>query len=262
MIHNLWQYRQFIYSSVKRDFMARYKGSVLGVLWAVFQPLSMILVYTVIFSQVMQNRLAGMEMLPYAYSIYLCAGTLPWNLFSEVLMGCTGVFFANANLMKKVSFPRICLPAITVCSALVNFAIGFALFVVFMGLIGHFPWRTFLAVIPLLGLEIVFTVTLGIGLAVMNVFFRDIGQIMGILLQFWFWFTPIVYPAQILPDWATSILSINPMYHLMAAFQGIFLYDRLPDLWGLLYVLVWSILLGIWAIRLYHHHAGELVDEL
>ena len=97
MLAKIWQYRQFIYSSVKRDFQSRYTGSILGGSWMVFQPLAMILVYTLVFSNVMHNKLAGMDTNVYAYSIYLCAGALPWNMFNEVMMSSINVFQNNAN---------------------------------------------------------------------------------------------------------------------------------------------------------------------
>ena len=258
----LWQYREFIYSCVKRDFLARYQGSLFGVLWSVFQPLSMIFVYTVIFSNVMRSKLAGMETVPYAYSIYLCAGVLPWNLFLEMLMNCTNVFLANGNLLKKVSFPRICLPAITVCSAFINFIIGYLLFLVFLIIIGQFPWRVCWVIPLLLGVQILFTVVMGIGLGVLNVFFRDVGQLLNVLLQFWFWFTPIVYPEKIVPEALRQLLVLNPMYHIMQGHQSVFLYETFPSWVAMGVICLISMMIGIWSIRLYRRHIGEMVDEL
>ena len=262
MLSQLWQYREFIGSCVKREFLAKYRGSIMGVAWSVFQPLAMIIVYTVIFSNVMQNKLAGMETTPYSYSIYLCAGTLPWNMFNEMLMTSVNIFLANANLMKKVSFPRICLPAVTACSSFLNFLIAFSLFLLFLLAIGRFPWEVFPAFFVLLAVQVVFSMALGVGLGVMNVFFRDVGQLLSIVLQFWFWFTPIVYPARIIPEALLPLMRLNPMYVLVSGYQDIFLYGRLPDFRLVGAVLVLALALGAWSLRLYRRHAGELVDEL
>lgn len=262
MLENLWLYREFIFSCVKRDFKSRYTGSILGVLWSVFQPLAMILVYTLIFSQVMKSKLAGMETVPFAYSIYLCAGVLTWGMFQEMLFGCVNVFLANANLMKKVSFPRICLPAITVCNGFLNFIIGFMLFCVFMVLIGKFPWGASPMLFVVLTVQILFTVGMGIGLGVLNVFFRDIGQMLNVVLQFWFWFTPVVYPLSIIPERFAWLMNLNPMYHIISAYQSIFVYHQMPNLMGLLGVLGVSMILTAWSLHLYRKHVGELVDEL
>lgn len=262
MLANIWQYRQFIYSCVKREFQSKYTGSVLGVMWTIFQPLAMIIVYTVVFSSVMRNKLHGMEMLPFAYSIYLCSGVLAWNLFNDTLNSCVNVFLNNANVMKKVSFPRICLPVISVSSAMVNFIIGFVLFLTFLLIVDYFPWRVFILVLPVLMIQTLFTVTLGIGLGVLNVFFRDVGQMLTVVLQFWFWFTPVVYPSSIVPEALQSIMFLNPMYPLIHAYQDIFVYQRIPSLLPIIAVAGFSLLIGIWALRLFRRHVGEMVDEL
>lgn len=258
----IWRYRQFIYSCVKRDFQEKYTNSLLGVSWAILQPLAIIFVYTVIFSQVMKNRLAGMESTPFAYSIYLCSGVLTWNLFSETLFACVNVFLCNSSLMKKVAFPRICLPVIAVSSSFVNFAIGFSLFLFFLLLIGKFPWTT-LGYLPLvLLIQVCFTVTLGVGLGIVNVFFRDVGQMLNVVLQFWFWFTPIVYPVSIVPESLRAFLKLNPMYFIATSYQNIFVYGKEPGFIDLGGVLLLSVALGVWALRLYRKHIGELIDEL
>ena len=262
MLAKIWQYRQFIYSSVKRDFQSRYTGSILGGSWMVFQPLAMILVYTLVFSNVMHNKLAGMDTNVYAYSIYLCAGALPWNMFNEVMMSSINVFQNNANLLKKVSFPRICLPVITTITGILNFAIGFALFLIFLLISGNFPFHTFWAFFVVVAVQLVFTLSIGIGLGVMNVFFRDVGQMMAIILQFWFWFTPIVYPAKIVPGGLSSLLNFNPMYHIVKGYQDIFLYDTIPAFMPIGILFVISLLLGMWSLHIYRKHVGEMVDEL
>ncbi|MCV5179319.1 O8 family O-antigen export ABC transporter permease subunit, partial [Escherichia coli] len=112
---------------------------------------------------------------------------------TEMLDKGQSVFINNANLIKKLSFPKICLPIIVTLSAVLNFAIIFSLFLIFIIVTGNFPGWLFLSVIPVLLLQILFAGGLGMILGVMNVFFRDVGQLVGVALQFWFWFTPIVY---------------------------------------------------------------------
>jgi len=262
LLRSIWQYKQFIYSCVKREFQARYKGSVFGAAWAVFQQLAIIFVYTVVFSEIMKNKLAGMTEVPFAYSMYLCAGVITWGLFTETLTRCVNVFFEHANLMKKVFFPRICLPVINTLSSFVNFVISFSLFLAFLIIIGKFPWSIFWSFFIVLIVQTAFSVTLGVGLGVLNVFFRDIGQFLSVVLQFWFWFTPIVYPQSILPKEVEMFMNINPMYHVIRGYQNIFVYNKLPDFKSLAVVFAVSIILGIWALHLYRKHVGELVDEL
>lgn len=257
----VWSFRGFILGSVQREFQLKYRGSMLGMAWTVLQPLAMIIVYTVIFSEVMKTRLPGVEG-SFAYSIHLCAGILTWGLFAEIVQRGQSVFLDNANLLKKINFPRLTLPIIVVSSALVNFAIIFSLFLLFLLVSGNLPSLSVVAVIPLIIVEVIFAVGLGITLGVLNVFFRDVGQLSGVLLQFWFWATPVVYPASILPQWAQTWMKLNPMYHLIKGYQDIFVVHQWPDWWSLAWIAGISALLAMNALRLFRKHAGEIVDEL
>jgi lipopolysaccharide transport system permease protein len=261
LIKALWAYRGFILGSVKREFQSRYQNSVLGAAWVVLQPLAMIVVYTVIFSQVMRARLAGVEG-GFAYSIYLCAGVLTWGLFAEITGRAQNVFIENAQLLKKLSFPRISLPVTVVTNALVNFAIVFGLFTIFLVITGNFPGVVFVALAPVVAILALFAIGLGIALGILNVFFRDVGQFFSIALQFWFWLTPIVYPRNILPARVQEWLWLNPMTPLITAAQDILVYERWPDWLSLLPVFALSLLLCAWGWRLFRRHSGELVDEL
>ena len=258
----LWAYRGFIIGSVKREFQAKYRNSLFGAAWAVLNPLAMIVVYTVIFSQVMRAKLPGVDN-TLAYSIYLCAGVLTWGLFAEIIGRGQNVFLENANLIKKLSFPRICLPVIVVLNAGLNFAIIFSLFVGFLIVSGNFPGWAFLGVFPVLAIQIVFAIGLAMIVAVLNVFFRDVGQFIGIFLQFWFWFTPIVYPVAILPERIRGLLlTWNPMASVIAAYQTLLVSGHLPQWETLIPVSLIGIALCILGMRLFRKHSGEMVDEL
>ena len=257
----IWRYRSFVIGSVKREFQNKYRNSLLGAAWTIFNPLAMIVVYTTIFSKVMGNRLQGADT-PYAYSIYLCAGLLTWGLFAEITGRSQTVFLENANLIKKLQFPRICLPVILVLNALVNFGIIFGLFTVFLIVSGNFPGWVFLAIIPVLLVQILFSIGLGMTLAVLNVFFRDVGQFFTILLQFWFWFTPIVYPVTALPAAVRELIVWNPLVAVIVSYQSIVLHGRLPDWWTLIPALVVALLLCVLGMKLFRKRSGEMVDEL
>jgi lipopolysaccharide transport system permease protein len=254
-------YRGFIFGSVKREFQTKYGNAVLGAAWTILNPLALIVVYTVIFSEVMQSKLPG-ETSAFAYSIYLCAGILTWGLFAEITARSQTIFLDNANLLKKVSFPRIALPLIVVLSALLNFCIIFGLFIAFLVLSGHFPGWAFFAIVPVLAIQILFAVGLGIILGVLNVFFRDVGQFFGIFIQFWFWFTPIVYPASILPAQVRDWLVWNPMATIIGAYQTVLVNGKMPDWAALLPVTVLALLLCAFGLLLFRKRSGEMVDEL
>lgn len=260
MLKALWAYRGFILGSVKREFQLKYRDSMLGAAWTVLNPLAMILVYTLIFSQVMHTKLPGIDS-NFAYSIYLCAGVITWGMFAEITGRALNIFLENANLLKKLSFPRLCLPTVVVLNAGLNFAIIFGLFTLFLLITGNFPGWAFLGLVPLLVIQTAFAIGLGITLGVLNVFFRDVGQLFGVLLQFWFWLTPIVYPVTILPEYVRSLMELNPMAGLMSAYQGILVGGQWPQWQTLWPVTLLAVLLCGLGIRLFRKHAGEMVDE-
>lgn len=261
MVKALWIYRGFILGSVKREFQSKYRNSLLGAGWTVLNPLAMIVVYTIIFAQVMRAKLPGVDT-AFAYSIYLCAGVLTWGLFAEITGRAQNMFLEHANLLKKLSFPRLCLPVIVVSNASLNFAIVFGLFTAFLLMSGNFPGWSYLALLPVLAIQIAFSIGLGISLGVLNVFFRDVGQFFGIFLQFWFWLTPVVYPISILPERFQPLMSLNPMARLAGAYQTILVSGQWPNWRALLPVAVLALLLCALGFHLFRKHAGEMVDEL
>lgn len=234
---------------------------MLGALWNVLNPLAMIVVYTVIFTQLMRAKLPGVDS-SFGYSIYLCAGVLTWGLFSEITARSQNSFLDNANLLKKINFPRLCLPVIVILNALLNFAIVFGLFTVFLVVFGSFPGWAYIALIPLLALIIIFAVGLGMVLGVLNVFFRDIGQAFGIFISFWFWLTPIVYPINILPKVGQDLMMYNPLAPLLGAVQNVLVQGLWPNWMNLIYPTLLGLILCILGWRLFKKHSGEMVDEL
>ncbi|WP_332855264.1 ABC transporter permease [Duganella sp. S19_KUP01_CR8] len=261
MLHGLWRYRGFVLGSVKREFQSKYRNTMLGAAWTVLSPLAMILVYTLIFSQVMKNRLPG-NASEYGYSIYLCAGVLTWGMFAEITSRAQNMFLEQANLLKKISFPRICLPLIVVLNALVNFGIIFGLFTVFLLASGQFPGWVFLALLPVLLIQVALAIGVGMVLGVLNVFFRDVGQFFQIFIQFWFWFTPIVYPATILPPEVRGLLVWNPMAAVIQSYQTILVSGQAPQWMELLPAAVLALLACVLGLQLFRKRAGEMVDEL
>lgn len=261
MLRGIWAYRGFVTGSVKREFQAKYRNTMLGAAWTVLSPLAMILVYTLIFSQVMRSKLpdtAGQ----YAYSIYLCAGVLTWGLFAEITARGQNIFIEQGNLIKKISFPRICLPIIVVANALVNFGIIFGLFVAFLLVSGQFPGLVFFTLLPVLVLMVLFAIGLAMVLGVLNVFFRDVGQFFTIFTQFWFWLTPVVYPSSIIPDHVRPWLEWNPMIPIIQSFQRVLVSGLQPEWRHLLMPTVVAALLCVLGLKLFRKRAGEMVDEL
>lgn len=257
----LWAYRYFILSSIRTEFRSRFARSKLGGLWMVLNPLAMVLVYALILSQIMTAKLPEVST-QYAYPIYLLSGVIGWTLFSEVLGRCLTIFIDNGNLLKKMSFPKLALPLIVIGSGLVNFTLMFiAMFSVF-GVLGHIPFQA-LYWIPILVL-ITLGLAVGIGLlfGVLNVFMRDVGQIMNVVLQFWFWLTPIVYMLTIVPAKYIWIMKLNPMTGLIMGYHNVLLYDKSPDVNLLVYPSVFAFITLSLAMIMFNKASEEMADVL
>ncbi|MGD9975439.1 MAG: ABC transporter permease [Desulfatirhabdiaceae bacterium] len=261
MMRDVWSFRDFMWSSVKREFQSRWTGTQFGPFWIVAHPLANILIFTVIFAQIMKPSLPNHSS-RFAYSIYLCSGVLTWNLFAEMLGRCVNIFVENANLLKKVHFPKLCLPIIVVASNVINFAVVMILFITFMLIIEAFPGWVILSVLPVLIIQLAFTVGLGVLLATINVFYRDVHQTVQVVLQFWFWLTPIVYVATTLPESVLKAMNWNPMWVFIHAYHGIFLEKTLPDWTSLVYPSILAVFLLWIGIFAFHRLQGEIVDEL
>ncbi|HET8701092.1 MAG TPA: ABC transporter permease, partial [Nitrococcus sp.] len=164
-----WAYRYFILSSIRNDLFTRFTRSKLGSIWALVNPLVMVAIYAVVLSAVISAKLPGINN-PYAYAIYLTSGIMGWTLFSEVLTRCLSLFTGNADLIKKMSFPKITLPLIVLGSCLVNSVFLFAAILVVFAFLGHFP-----------GLEILWVPVLQIVTALMAI---GVGIIVGVLNVF------------------------------------------------------------------------------
>lgn len=245
-----------------REFHGKYRESLLGAFWSVANPLAMIIIYTVVFGQLMRATLPGHERTPFAFSIYLCAGVITWGLFSEMLGRLNGMFLDNGNLIKKSNFPRICLPAIVTLSALINFSIILFLYLLFIAVVGHWPGLAIFALFPLLLLQLLFTLGLGVFLGTLNVFFRDVGQLTGVVLQFWFWLTPIVYTLPALPEKVRWLMAWNPIQPLIYSYQQIFLDKTLPNFGNLLPLSILTVILLLLGGSFFIARVGEMVDEL
>jgi lipopolysaccharide transport system permease protein len=259
---DLWRYRGFIIAEVSRQLQVRYLGSVLGASWTLLNPLAMILIYTLVFSRLMGARLPGLDG-PFAYAVYICAGLLPWGLFQDHITRSVNLFLDHANLIKKVAFPTSTLPAIVALGVTLDFVLIFAVFLLFLLAAGHPPGPRLLAMLPLLALQLALSSGLGMLVAVLNVFFRDVGHVSAIVLRLWFWLTPIVYPLSILPDWVLPWVQWgNPMTPLVQGYQTILLLGQWPDWRSLWLPGLWSAALLWGGVRLYRARAAEILDEL
>lgn len=256
-----WRFRHFILSSVRSEFAGRFARSRLGGLWMILNPIAQAAIVAFVLSSVLAARLPGVTG-RFGYALYLMAGTLAWSLFSETVSRCLVVFTENGNLLKKLVFPRICLPLVVAGIGIVgNLMLAAATLAVFL-LLGHVPGAQVVWLPVLLALTLALALGLGLALGVLNVFVRDIGQVVPILLQFMYWLTPIIYVPELLPERFRVLLSLNPMFPVVSAYQRVLVYGTAPDWGGLAWVALLAVaLLGV-SLVLFRRASAEMVDVL
>lgn len=225
------------------------------------QPLAQVLIYSLVLSRIMVAKLPGIDS-PYSYSIYLLAGMQAWSLFSEIVTRSMTVFVENGGMLKKIVFPRACLPIITLGSAFVNNLLLFVVMMIVFAMLRHFPIYALLWVPLLMFVTAAFSLGLGLLLGVLNVFVRDVAQFMMVMLQLWFWLTPVVYMSSIIPERLHTAMQFNPMYWVVAAYQDVLVYERLPEPDGLLGVTAAALALLTFSIFLFRRAAPDMVDVL
>jgi lipopolysaccharide transport system permease protein len=226
----LWQYRAFIWSAATREMRLQSMNSVLGWLWPVINAAALILLYMTLFVEVLKSKLPGSDD-SMSYAIYLCIGIINWTYFSNTILRSLNIFGENAMLLKKAGFPKITLPIVVIISQGVQFAIMLGVFAALLIVTGRIPGWSMLGIIPLLIIQQTIAISLGILLGTLNVFFRDVGQAVGIILTFWFWLTPIVYPMSILsPAVASFVTTWNPLTRIIVGYHDITLNNTMPDM--------------------------------
>jgi lipopolysaccharide transport system permease protein len=261
MLTSAWRYRFFIVSSIKTDLRLRFARSRLGGVWMIVHPLAQVIIFAFILSAVLASKLPGIDS-KYAYAIYLMAGILGWSLFAEIINRCLNLFIENANLLKKLVFPRIALPLIVTGSAVLNNAVLLAAILLIFGLLGHLPGVALVWLPCVMAINIALALGCGLALGVLNVFIRDVAQIVPVGLQFVFWSTPIVYMSTILPERLRDWLSLNPLFPIISAYQDILLYDRAPNWLHLSVVAFMAALSLVISLLLFRKASGEMVDHL
>ena len=261
MLLAAWRYRYFIVSSIRTEFRTRFARSRLGGLWMVLHPLSQVLIFAFVLSAVITAKLPGVAN-RYGYSIFLMAGILGWSLFMEIVSRCLTIFIDSGSIMKKITFPRIALPLIVLGSCIVNNLLLLVAILAICLFLGHLPGAAF-AWFPLVMLvNVALAVGVGLTLGIFNVFMRDIGQVVPVVLQFVYWLTPIIYTIDLLPPEYHGLVMANPLYPVITGYQDALLFDKAPDLGSLAIVGVGAAVLLALSLILFRRASPEIVDQL
>ncbi len=226
---NLYNYRELLKTSVKKEIRGKYKNSFLGVLWSFLNPLLQILVYAIVFPLILKNNEKN-------YVIFLCCGLIPWTFFSTAITRAAFTMIENGNIIKKVYFPREILPISIVTSEAINFLISTIIIIAFV-LVYGVGITKFILYYPIIFL-VQYILILGISFIVssITVYVRDLQHLIGVALQLLFYATPIVYNANTIPENFKWILNLNPMTYVINAYRDIFYNQAAPDVKSLLMV--------------------------
>lgn len=254
-IKDLWNYRGLFYFLAWRDILVRYKQTVIGILWSVLQPLISIVVFTIVF-----NKLGGFKSEGNVdYAILVCAGMLPWQFFSSSFSSSANSLIANSNLLSKVYFPRLIVPASTVIVTLIDFLISFLI------LVGLFVWYGFLPdskifMLPLfLILALVTAMGTGLFIAALNVKYRDFKYVIPFIVQFGFFISPVgysssvVYNSEKIPEFLKYAYALNPMVGVIDGFRWCILGGDTPlhmtSFIASIVISIFFLILGVWYFR-------------
>ena len=255
----LWRNRKLMRSMVRRDILARYRGSFGGALWTFLNPLLLMATYAFVFGAVLKTRF-GADTSGVGYVLYFLAGMLPWLPFSEAVGRAPYVIVEHRNFVKKLVFPLETLPANLVISGVVTEAFALAIFVLGLLLARHAVPASVVWLPALLVPQLLLTAGLCWFLAALGVFLRDLGQIMGFLLTLWFFLTPICYSESNLP--AQPILALNPMFLLVRGYRAIFLEGHAPDLHRLAALWCASAALAVAGYAWFHRLQRSFADVI
>ena len=256
---SLWQNRGLIRSMVRRDILARYKGSFGGTLWTLLNPLLLLSTYFFVFGIVFQSRFAG-DTSRWGYVLYFLAGMLPWLAFAEAVGRSPSVILEYRNFVKKLVFPLDTLPVNLVFAGAVTEMIGLTIFLIALLLIRHAVPATVLWFPLVLIPQLLFTAGLCWFLAALGVFARDLGQIIGFLLTLWLYLTPIFYPETQVPAIAARFLKFNPMWVLVRGYRSIFLEGRAPESLGVMWI--GSVLVAVLGYAWFHRLRKSFADTI
>lgn len=252
---NLYNYRELLKTSVKKEIRGKYKNSFLGVLWSFLNPLLQILVYAIVFPLILKNDEKN-------YVIFLCCGLIPWTFFSTAITRAAFTMIENGNIIKKVYFPREILPISIVTSEAINFLISTIIIIAFV-LIYGVGITKYIIYYPLIFIvQYILILAISFIVSSITVYVRDLQHLIGVALQLLFYATPIVYNANTIPENFKWILNLNPMTYVINAYRDIFYNQIAPDLKSLLIVAGLMIIICVLGYMIFNKLQKGFAEEL
>lgn len=255
-LKELYSYREMIVSLVKKDLRGRYKGSVLGFLWTFINPLLQLVVYTIVFSVILN---AGIE----KYYLHLFVALIPWIFFSSSILGGATSILGQKDMVKKIYFPRMIMPISYVTTCFVNMLYCFiVIFIVVIVSGAGINMIALLYLIPVMAVEYILCLGVALFSSSVTVYFRDFEHILGILTMALQYLTPVMYPIDIVPEKILPIFMLNPMTPIITAYRDILYYKRIPDMITLLHALILGLIVLIIGYAVFQKLQKHFAEEL
>lgn len=254
-VREFWDYRELVFFLAWRDIMIRYRQTVLGALWAILQPLVTMVVFTFLFGAVVKIPTDNIPA-----PIFYFSALLPWLYFSSTMSSASNSLVANGDLIKKVYFPRLVLPASSALVAMVDFAIGAVILALMMAYYHVLSLRLLLW-LPLALLLWTFSFAVGVLFAAINVKYRDVKHAIPFMIQIWMFLTPVIYPTRLIPPQFAWLIKLNPLTGIIEAFRAS-VVPGTPFDWGTLGVAVaiTAVVLTVGAV--YFRHAEDYFTDI
>lgn len=254
LLREIYDYREMIFSLIKRDLRGRYKGSVLGFLWTFLNPLFQLVVYTLVFAVIMRA--------PYEkYYLFLFVGLIPWLFFSGSVVGGASCIFAQKDMVNKIYFPREVLPIAHVTGQLINMLLSFLVIFAVLFATGHGVNPIAMLYLPVIVL-VEYLICLGVTMlaSAVTVFLRDVEYVLGIIMMAWQFMTPVMYGIDMVPEEMYPIFNLNPMSPVLLAYRDIFYNKTIPQMDTLAKAIVFgliSLIIGVFVFEKLKRHFSE-----
>ena len=229
MFAQMWTHRVMIAGLVRRDLRARYAGSVLGMAWALLQPLLLFFVYLFVFSTILQVKFTADDGKG-VFALYLLAGLLPWLGFQEGITRAATAIVDNAGLVKAMRFPAVVLVASSIFASLVAFVLRLSILMIALLVTGRLAWVSLPLVPALICLQAALALGFGLIAASVQTFLRDTAQVLQMVFMVWFYLTPIIYPLSYVPPRFVALWHWNPFTSIVSAYRAVLLEGKLPAL--------------------------------
>lgn len=256
MFCNIYRYREMLINMVRRELRGKYKGSILGFLWTFINPLLQLVVYTIVFSNIMRMGVSN-------YEIFLFVALIPWMFFSTSVLSGAGSIIYNQSLVTKIYFPREILPLSVVTSNFINM-IYCSIIVLAVVLFYHMNLNLEVwFMLPVIAfIEYILVIGIVLIVSALTVYFRDLEHILGIIIMAWQFLTPVMYPESFVPSQYQAILYLNPMTPIIISFRDVLYYGKMPVVENLVYAFLWSLIIFICGFLLFGKLQKDFAEEL